>query len=138
MKRISILFGSVLALATINPAHAEKSDRIVVENMRARIMAARSELGANGAGIVELSEADGRLRDLSKALDNNEAADARASINGIEALIVAARVRATATDRPSAVAPAHWRPTSVPAPVRKRVGFNARPRAKSTCRIASR
>lgn len=138
MKRISILIGSALALATVSPAHAEKSDRIVVEDMRARINAVRGELGANGAGAVELSEADGRLRDLFTALDNNEAADARASMNGIEALLAAARVRASAGDRTPAALPTQWKPAPVVAPARKRISYRTPARPKNTCRIASR
>jgi hypothetical protein len=138
MNRISILIGSALALATVSPARAEKSDRIIVENMRARINVVRSELGTNSAGTVELSEADARLRDLFTALDNNEAADARASINGIEALLAAARVRANAGGRTPAASPALWRPAPIAAPIRKRISYRTPVRPKNTGRIASR
>lgn len=138
MNRISILIGSALALTAIAPAQAEKSDRIVIENMRARIMAARSDLGPNGAGGVELTEAESRLRDLSKALDDNETADARASVNGIEALIAAARVRVSAASRTPTAVPARWAPTSDSVPVRKRIIYKKPDQTKRACAIASR
>ncbi len=139
MNRFLNLSAIVLAFAVVNPAHAEKSDRIMVENLRARIMAVRSDVGVNGAGTVELSEAEARLRELSKALDNNEAADARAAVNGIDALIAAAQLRANAAVRVSEAAPARW--TSPPAPVlkRKRISYSKpQPRTRPVCRIASR
>ena len=114
MKRNYLYLAGCLALATTSPAHAEKSDRIVVEDMRTRIEAARGDLGTNGAGSVELAEADNRLRDLFTALDNNESADVRASIRGIEALIAAARVRADASTRSPVAAPARWTPRMAP------------------------
>lgn len=138
MKRNYLYLAGCLALATTNPAHAEKSDRIVVEDMRARIAAARADLGANGAGSVELSEADSRLRDLFTALDNNESADARASIRGIEALIAAARVRVDASIRSPVAAPARWTPAPAAAPARKRISFKKPVRSPASCRIASR
>jgi hypothetical protein len=138
MKRIYFFLAGSLALAATNPAHAEKSDRMVVEDMRARISAVRSDLGANGAGSVELAEADSRLRDLFKALDNNEASDVRASIRGIEALIAAARIRADAASRTPAAAPARWTPAPVSAPPRKRISYKKPVHTAPGCRIASR
>lgn len=138
MKPNYLYLAGCLALATTSPAHAEKSDRIVVEDMHARIEAVRSDLGANGAGSVELAEADSRLRDLFVALDNNESADVRASIRGIDALIAAARVRAGASTPSPVAVPAHWTPAPGPAPARKRVGFRKPARSPASCRIASR
>jgi hypothetical protein len=138
MNRFLIVAATALTLNGVAPAYAEKSDRIIVENMRTRIFAARSELHANGAGTVELSEAEARLRELAKALDDNEAADARASVNGIEALIAAARVRANAAARAPETAPAHWSATPARAPVRKRIVYQRPVHAKPACRIASR
>ncbi len=139
MKRNYLYLAGCLALATTSPAHAEKSDRIVVEDMRTRIEAARGDLGTNGAGSVELAEADNRLRDLFTALDNNESADVRASIRGIEALIAAARVRADASTRSPVAAPARWTPApAAAAPARKRISFRKPVRPPASCRIASR
>jgi hypothetical protein len=138
MNRFLILAATTLTLNVVAPAYAEKSDRVIVENMRARIIAARSDLDANGAGTVELSEAEARLRELAKALDDNEAADTRASVNGIEALIAAARVRASAAARAPETAPARWSPAPARAPVRRRIGYHKPVHAKPACRIASR
>lgn len=138
MKRNFLYLAGCLALAATSPAHAEKSDRIVVEDMRTRIETTRGDLGANGAGSVELAEADSRLRDLFAALDNNESADARASIRGIEALIAAARVRADASTRSPVAAPARWTPAPAAAPARKRISFRRSVRSPASCRIASR
>lgn len=141
MNRFSLTAATLLAVAALAPAHAEKSDRIMVETMRARILAARDELGPNGEGRVELSEADARLRELSKALDNNEASDARASVNGIEALIAAARIRANAS-----VAVLQAAPSGPASPsggeaklkTRKRINYSRPARHKCSCRMASR
>lgn len=130
MNRLSLTAAALFALASTAPAHAEKSDRVMVETMRARILAARDELGANGAGKVELSEAEARLRELSKALDNNEAADARASVNGIEALIAAARIRARAPSQ----TPAAALPAAASQAPRKRVSYIKTKRARPVCR----
>lgn len=138
MKRYSILIASLIALGVTVPAQAEKSDRIIIENMRARIHAARNELGTSRAGEVELSEAEGRLRELFKALDDNEMADARASINGMDALIAAARVRAVASTHTAQASPARWTPSVSPAPTRKRTSDQKPARRRSACRIASR
>ena len=141
MNRFSTTAAALLTLAALTPTHAEKSDRIMVETMRARIVAARDDLGPSGAGMVELSEAEARLRELSKALDNNEAADARASVNGIEALIAAARIRAHASAAPSQMAPSRWAPPPAPAAktgTRKRISYPKPVRNKCSCRMASR
>lgn len=139
MNRISFTATALLALAATAPAHAEKSDRIMVETMRARILAARDDLGPNGAGTVELSEAEGRLHELSKALDNSEAADTRASVNGIEALIAAARIRANAANQAPRAAPAgRVIPAPAAPPVRRQIGYQRPAKPKCACKVASR
>lgn len=138
MNRLSLCIAGGLALATTVPAHAEHSDRVVVEEMRARVAAVRQELGPDAAGSVELVEADNRLRDLFKALDNGRGANVRASVNGIEALIAAARVRSEAARRAPAATPTSWTPASPAAPVRKRIGYRKPARPVAGCRIASR
>lgn len=135
MKRIILIAATAITFAAAMPAHAEKSDRIMVQNMRSRIMTMQAELPENGAGSVELSEAESRLRDLSKALDDNEAADARASVNGIEALIAAARIRADAGKPKVQAAPANWTPPAVSTP-RKRIAYRPAAKPKRVCRIS--
>lgn len=137
MNRISLIAATALALVATVPAYAEKSDRIMVQNMRSRIMTMQADLPENGAGSVELAEAESRLRDLSKALDDNESADARASVNGIEALIAAARVRADAAQPKPQAAPVSWTPAPVATP-RKRISHRPAAKPKRVCRIASR
>lgn len=137
MNRISLIAATALALAATVPAYAEKSDRIMVHNMRSRVMAVQADLPENGAGSVELAEAESRLRDLSRALDDNESADARASVNGIEALIAAARVRADAARPKVQAAPANWTPAPVVTP-RKRISHRSAAKSKRVCRTASR
>jgi hypothetical protein len=138
MKKFKLIAVSTLAFAVITPAHAEKSDRVMIETMRSQILSARADIDASGAGRVELAEAESRLRDLAKALDDNEASDARASVNGIEALIAAARIRANAAARFSEAISESRKPAQVSAPVRKRLARRASGAAKPTCRIATR
>ncbi len=137
MNRISLIAVMALAIVTSVPAEAEKSDRIMVETIRSRIMAIRTELPATGAGAVELAEAESRLRDLSKALDDNEASDARASLNGIEALIAAARVRANATALNKQTTPLKLAPAQALS-TRKRIAYRPAAKSKCACRLASR
>jgi hypothetical protein len=101
--------------------------------MRGQISAARSEPGVARAGAAELAEAERRLPELAKAMDDNEAEDARASRDGINALIDAARMRA----RPARAEPAAYTP---PAPQKKRVHrVSYRPaKPKPGCTLASR
>jgi hypothetical protein len=114
MWKPTLIIASLVAAAT--PAFAEKSDRVMIDNLRARIDAAYAV--NSGPGRVELGEAEARLRDLAKALDNNEEEQARASVNGIEALLTAARIRAEAAEaRPASVRPAAPVQLTPPAPV---------------------
>jgi hypothetical protein len=138
MNKHSIFAAAGLISALLaTPALAEKSDRVFVEEMRSRIAAARSETNVAQAGAADLAQAERRLPELAKALDDNEAEDARASRNGIEALIAAARLRArTVSEQPQAQ-PAHYTP---PAPT-KRVHRAAHKPAKpkpAGCTLASR
>jgi hypothetical protein len=140
MKRISLALLCGLAAAA-SPALAEKSDRAFVEQMREQITAARNEPGVARAGAAELAAAERRLPDLAKAMDDNEAQDARAARDGINALIQAARVRASAAQlaqaeantRPAAYVP----PAPAPRAKAKRVAYRA-PKVKSGCTLASR
>lgn len=140
MNRISRLsLCGLLAAAIVTPALAEKSDRAFVEEMRGQINAARAEPGVARAGAAELAAAERRLPDLAKALDDNEAEDARASRDGINALIDAARMRARPA-RAEAVAYTPPAAAVAPAPQKKRVHRVAyRPvKAKPGCTLASR
>lgn len=139
MKRIFLVsLCGMAALSLAGPALAEKSDRAFVEQMRDQIMAARNEPGVARAGAAELAAAERRLPDLAKAMDDNEAQDARAARDGINALIEAARVRARLAQAEPAAHPAAYTPPAA-APVKrgKRVAYRpAKP--KSSCKLASR
>lgn len=136
MNRTSLICGiAMLSLAA--PALAEKSDRAFVEQMRDQIMAARSEPGVARAGAAELAEAERRLPELAKAMDDNEAQDARATRDGINALIEAARVRARLAQTETTARPAAYTPPPVPTKRVKRVAYRpAKP--KTGCTLASR
>lgn len=119
------------------PALAEKSDRVFVEEMRSRIAAARSEPNVAQAGAADLAQAERRLPELAKALDDNEAEDARASRNGIEALITAARIRArTISERPQ-TQPARYVPPAQPRRV-YRAAYKPAKAKTPGCTLASR
>jgi len=133
---IFAITGMISALLA-TPAIAEKSDRVFVDDMRSRIAAARSEPNVAQAGAADLAQAERRLPELAKALDDNEAEDARAARDGIEALIAAARIRArTVNEKPEAQAARYTPPASA-----KRVYRAAYKPAKSKpagCTLASR
>jgi hypothetical protein len=138
MNRLSLVLLCGIA-AVASPALAEKSDRAFVEQMRDQIIAARSEPGVARAGAAELAAAERRLPDLAKAMDDNEAQDARATRDGINALIQAARFRARAAQSAQAdpgASPATYVLPS-PRPKAKRVAYRPQ-KAKSGCTLASR
>jgi hypothetical protein len=139
MKRTTLAL--LCGLAAVSPALAEKSDRAFVEQMRDQIMTARSEPGVARAGAAELAAAERRLPELAKAMDDNEAQDARAARDGINALIQAARVRARTAQLAQVETPA--RPAAYAPPVVskpkavKRVAYRPS-KARSGCTLASR
>jgi hypothetical protein len=130
--------GALLASAFATAALAEKSDRAFIEEMRGQIATARSEPGVARQGASELAEAERRLPELAKALDDNEAEDARASRDGIKALIQAARIRAQVTSTPETRPASYSRPA--PMPAKKTIHRVAYKHAQPTkgCTLASR
>lgn len=138
MNRITLfsLCGATLA-ALANPALAEKSDRAFIEQMRSQIMTARGEPGVARAGAAELAAAERRLPELAKAMDDNEAEDARAARDGINALIEATRVRARGAQAEPAARPAAYTPAPAPAKRVKRVAYRPT-KPKTGCTLASR
>lgn len=139
MKKLPhIIAGALLASAFSTAALAEKSDRAFIEEMRGQISAARGEPGVARLGAVELAEAEHRLPELAKALDDNETEDARASRDGIKALIQAARIRAQTTNM-AETRPASYAQTAR-APAKKMVHRAAYKRTQPIrgCSLASR
>lgn len=95
MNRFATTLLAAVALASVaTPALAEKSDRVVVQIVRDRIVAARAEPGVAFNGGEELDRADAALRDLYKALDNNEPRQVASINRRIDTLIETARLRA--------------------------------------------
>lgn len=140
MRNLTHMMAAALLTSGLTTAAlAEKSDRAFVEEMRGQIMAARGEPDVARRGAVELAEAERRLPELAKALDDNEAEDARAARDGIKALIQAARIRAQASPASQEARPAAYSPPAA-APARKVVRHAAykRPAPKRGCSLASR
>jgi len=134
---IRLSLSGLLAATIVTPAFAERSDRAFVEEMRMQINAARSEPGVARAGAAELAEAERRLPELAKAMDDNETEDARASRDGINALIDAARMRARPIRAQAATAPAAYTPPAQPKRQVRHVAYRpAKP--KPACTLASR
>jgi len=134
-----IIAATLLTSGLATAAFAEKSDRAFIEEMRGQITAARSEPYVAQRGAAELAEAERRLPELAKALDDNEAEDARAARDGIKALIQAARIRAQASSASQQARPAAYSPPAA-APARKVVRRAAykRPAVNRGCTLASR
>lgn len=83
------------ALAGIaTPALADKTDTVVVEQYRDKIVAARAEPGVGQYGGAELDKAMAALPALKKRLDDNKPDQVRAATTEIDALIETARNRA--------------------------------------------
>lgn len=140
MKTLSqVVLGTLFATSFATAGLAEKSDRAFVEQMRYQINAARSEPGVAQHGATELAEAERRLPELARAMDDNEVEDARAARDGINALIDAARVQARMANerpesRPASYAP---RPAAPAKSIVHRVAYK-RPHAGNGCTLASR
>lgn len=82
-----------IATAAAAPALAEKSDKVVVDQLRERIAQTRALPGVAQAGTAPLDRAEAALKDLYRALDDNEASEVRSITNEINTLIEAAKVR---------------------------------------------
>ena len=89
---MTLMAGAAIAIAT--PALADKTDRVVVDQYRAKIEAARADPLVGRYGAAQLDEAESALPALADNLDKNKADRARATIVRIDALIAAARANA--------------------------------------------
>jgi outer membrane protein OmpA-like peptidoglycan-associated protein len=94
MRRLmmTLLAGATLAVGT--PALADKTDRVVVDQYRAKIEAARADPLVARYGAAQLDEAASALPTLATDLDKDRADRARSTIVRIDALIAAARANA--------------------------------------------
>lgn len=89
---MTLMAGAAIAVAT--PALADKTDRVVVDQYRAKIEAARADPLVGRYGAAQLDEAESALPALADNLDKDKADRARATIVRIDALIAAARANA--------------------------------------------
>ncbi|CAN5882808.1 hypothetical protein BH11PSE6_BH11PSE6_11580 [soil metagenome] len=89
---MTLLAGATLAVGT--PALADKTDRVVVDQYRAKIEAARADPLVARYGAAQLDEAASALPTLATDLDKDRADRARSTIVRIDALIAAARANA--------------------------------------------
>jgi len=95
MKRITTTLLAATALAMLStPALAEKRDRLLVDQYRDKIAAARAEPGVAENGSAELDRAAAELARLHNTLDDNDVAQSKAVIRELDALIDTARTRA--------------------------------------------
>jgi outer membrane protein OmpA-like peptidoglycan-associated protein len=95
MNRITTtLLGATTLALLATPALAEKRDRLLVDQYRDKIAAARAEPGVAENGSADLDRATAELGSLTKRLDNNDVAQAKAVMLELDALIETARTRA--------------------------------------------
>lgn len=87
------LYAAAAALALAAPVLAEDSDKVLVEQTRAKIITARADplTAANGGALLDRAEAS--LKDLAQTLDDNEASEARSVSAEIDTLIATAKLR---------------------------------------------
>ncbi|WCT73391.1 OmpA family protein [Sphingomonas naphthae] len=109
MKKIlvGLMAATLLAGAGAGPALAGKTDRVVVNQYRDKIAAARGEPGVAQFGSAELDKAEAALPLLEKRLDDRDSKQVESSMSEIDALIASARARAdvaSAKDRAVATA----------------------------------
>jgi outer membrane protein OmpA-like peptidoglycan-associated protein len=91
---IKLTAAALLVTTAATPAFADASDRLVVNQLREKIGAVRAEPGVSEYGAAELEAAEASLEPLLGNLDSNDAVQAEALTNRINALIETARVRA--------------------------------------------
>jgi len=95
MKKTILRLVGATALATLAmPAMADKTDKLVTNEYRDKIAAARAEPGVAQYGTAELDRASDRIARLDKKLDNDKSGQAKAVADEIDALIETARTRA--------------------------------------------
>jgi outer membrane protein OmpA-like peptidoglycan-associated protein len=91
----ALLAGAAL-VAGGTPAFAEKADKVIVQQYRDKIAAARGNPQIAKYGSAELDQALAALPALEEDLDDNKAERVKASLTRIDALIAAAKANAEA------------------------------------------
>lgn len=95
MKAITLrLLGATAVALGATPAFADKSDRLMVNQMRDKLAVARAEPGVAQNGAAELDRAEAALQPLLHNLDEDDARQSRDIVDQIDALIETARTRA--------------------------------------------
>lgn len=89
----SLLLAGV-ALAVSAPALAEKSDKVVVDQYRQKIAAARADPAVARNGGADLDQAEMILPQLMKNLDDDNEDQVKSNITRIDTLIATARTKA--------------------------------------------
>lgn len=95
-KPLLTLLATAALVGATAPALAEKGDKMIVDQYRDKITAARAEPGVAQYGSADLDQALAALPGLEKALDDNKPARIKAATTQIDALIASARTRADA------------------------------------------
>lgn len=90
---LGLMAGATLAGISA-PAVAEKADKVVVDQYRDKIAAARADPVVGKFGGSKLDEATAALPELSKDLDDNKPERVKATMTRIDALIASARTSA--------------------------------------------
>ncbi|MFW2829066.1 OmpA family protein [Sphingomonas sp. ID0503] len=95
MKTMFLGLMAATALATVStPALADKADKVMLEQYRDKIVAARGEPGVQQYGGAELDRAMAALPTLKKRLDDDKTDQIKATTAEIDTLIQTARSRA--------------------------------------------
>jgi outer membrane protein OmpA-like peptidoglycan-associated protein len=88
------LIGATALAAFATPVLADKTDRLMADQYRDKIAAARAEPGVAQNGSAELDRATAAVAALPNNLDENETGQAKSIMAEIDALIETARKRA--------------------------------------------
>jgi outer membrane protein OmpA-like peptidoglycan-associated protein len=98
MNKFAIrLMGAAATLALVSPALAlSRADKVVVENYRDKIAAARAEPGVAANGAEALAKADAEIPILADALDDHKARRVAEITSDIDTQLQIARTRAHA------------------------------------------
>lgn len=94
MKTKFWLAATAATMAIATPAFADKTDRLLLEQAQAKVLAAKGDAQLSRYGGAQLDEAERAIADLRTNLDNDDAADSRNIMNRIDALVETAKVRA--------------------------------------------
>lgn len=88
------LAATAATMAIAAPAFADKTDKLLLEQAQAKVLAAKGDAQLSRYGGTQLDEAERAIADLRTNLDNDDAADSRNIMNRIDALVETAKVRA--------------------------------------------